>query len=136
MYIVKGSPILDTYTLSYAQQHGASVKKLGWKDLPSRNDQEHGKQAKHLLELARLAKKRDASSVRQGSLLDDLRRERFLFVYLRAETDQPTFGVDNHVLQVGMARYAVIFIFLDMYKMCRCPGAIVLFRKVVEAAKK
>eukprot|EP01031_Cornospumella_fuschlensis_P028113 gene28113-33946_t len=104
----------------------SSTKQYGWGDLPSRKGEEPGRGARHLLKLADLAKDREASSVHAGSLLDALRRGRFVYVYLRAQEGQTTFGVGDHVLQVGWRDMQTFLSFyLDLYKLVRttCSGA-------------
>ena len=92
-----------------------------WGDLlPRRKGEEPGRGARHLLKLADLANEREASTVHPGSLLDALRRGRFVYVYLRAQEGQTTFGVGDHVLQVGCSdMQTFLSFFLDLYKLVR-----------------
>eukprot|EP01031_Cornospumella_fuschlensis_P026292 gene26292-31761_t len=96
------------------------TKRYGWGDLPSREGEEPGRGARHLLKLADLATERNASSVHPGSLLDTLRRGRFVYVYLRAQEGQTTFGIGDHVLQVGCSdMQTFLSFFLDLHKLVR-----------------
>jgi hypothetical protein len=84
-------------------------------DLPK-----NGKQALHLLKIASEAKKLDPASVRKGSLVEALREDNYLYIYVNTTQSAPSFAVDDHVMQVGEADSKRLLSFLlDSYRLVR-----------------
>ena len=84
-------------------------------DLPK-----NGKQALHLLQIASEAKKLDPASVRKGSLVEALREDNYLYIYVNTTQSAPSFAVDDHVMQVGEADSKRLLSFLlDSYRLVR-----------------
>jgi hypothetical protein len=92
----------------------ASTKESGFNytDLP-----ENGKHALHMRNIADMAKKWDSGKVASGSLLEVLREDRYIYVYINTAKSSPSFVVGNEVLHLGEAATMHILSFVqDAYR--------------------
>ena len=62
----------------------------------------------------------NSSKVVEGSLLDALRKDSFLYVYVNTAAGSPTFSVGDHALQLGEGdSKRLLSVFYPMYQFAR-----------------
>ena len=89
-------------------------------DLPK-----NGKQALHLLGIAKRAKKLKPASVAKGSLVEALREGNYLYIYVNTTDSASSFAVDDHVMQLGGTDSKCLLSFLlDSYRLVRTASTI------------
>jgi hypothetical protein len=76
----------------------AKERGFAYTDLP-----ENGKHALHMRDIADMAKKWDAEKVASGSLLEALRADNYVYIYINTAKSSPSFVVGNEVLHLGEA---------------------------------
>jgi len=73
-----------------------------------------------MLEIASEAKTWDQSTVQNGSLLEALREDNFLYIYVNTAEGVPSFAVGDHVMQLGeMHSKRLLSFMLDSYRLVR-----------------
>jgi hypothetical protein len=84
-------------------------------DLPN-----NGKQALHLLDIAKKAKKLDPAKVTKGSMLEALREDNYLYIYVNTTESVSSFAVGDQVMQLGETDSKRLLSFLlDSYRLVR-----------------
>jgi hypothetical protein len=84
-------------------------------DLPK-----NGKQALHLLDIAKKAKKLDPAKVTKGSMLEALREDNYLYIYVNTTESASSFAVGDQVMQLGETDSKRLLSFLlDSYRLVR-----------------
>jgi hypothetical protein len=96
---------------SISTKFSSSESGAAMNDLPGR-----GSQALHFLNMAKDATAWPVSDVQAGSMLDALRKGRFLYVYLSTQAES-TFGVGDHILHMGRADSERFLSFFKSYYM-------------------
>jgi hypothetical protein len=90
-------------------------KDFGFNDLPK-----NGKQALHLLNIAKRAKKWDSANVTKGSMLEALREDNYLYIYVNTTANALSFAVNDNVMQLGETNSKRLLSFLlDSYRLVR-----------------
>lgn len=84
-------------------------------DLPK-----NGCRAEHMRTIANAAKKWDPAKVAKGSMLEALREDDYLYVYVSTRQSAPSFTVGHQVMQLGEAdsKHFLSFL-LDAYRLVR-----------------
>ena len=80
----------------------------------------NGKQALHLLDIAKVSKEWDPATVKKGSMLDALREGNYLYIYVNTNESASSFAVGDHVMQLGEIDSKRFLSFLyDSYRLVR-----------------
>jgi len=93
---------------------GVDKTKFAMSDFP-----EGGKRASKFMEIVDAAKAWGSSKVVEGSLLQALREDKFLYVYVNTATDSPTCAVGDHTMQLGEGdskRLLSVFSYLNRFE--------------------
>jgi hypothetical protein len=83
---------------SFVGGANTKVESFEFADLPG-----NGKRAEHMKKIVEKAKNWPAEKVVKGSLLEAIRNDCYLYVYLNATKLAPSFAVDDNVMQLGEA---------------------------------
>jgi hypothetical protein len=83
---------------SFVGDANTKVESFKLADLPG-----NGKRAEHMKKIVEKAKNWPAEKVVKGSLLEAIRNDCYLYVYLNATKSAPSFAVDGNVMQLGEA---------------------------------
>jgi len=84
-------------------------------DLPKK-----GKQALHLLNISNMSKKWAPATVKKGSMLEALRSDNYLYIYINTTKSASSFAVGDHIMQLGeIDSKRFLSFFLDSYRLVR-----------------
>jgi hypothetical protein len=84
-------------------------------DLPKK-----GKQALHLLNISNMSKDWAPASVKKGSMLEALRSDNYLYIYINTAKSTSSFAVGDHVMQLGeIDSKRFLSFLLDSYRLVR-----------------
>ena len=93
---------------------------FNFSDFPSK-----GSQALHMLEIAKEAKAWDPATVKKNSLLEALREDNFLYVYVNTGESVPSFAVGDFVMQLGETDSKCLLSFLlEPYRLVRAASTL------------
>jgi len=91
------------------------IRDFDFTDLPK-----NGKQALHLLDIAKMSKKWTPSTVKKGSMLDALREDNYVYIYINTAKSTSSFAVGDHVMQLGeIDSKRFLSFLLDSYRLVR-----------------
>ena len=88
----------------------------------------------HFLNVTKEAAAWQEDKVKEGSMLDALRRGNFLYVYLSTQTNS-TFGVGDHILHMGRADSESFLSFFKSYYMLHRSASISADAETTRATK-
>jgi hypothetical protein len=104
---------------SFVADANTKVGSFQLTDLPGK-----GKQAEHMQKIVKEAKNWPAENVVKGSLLEALRNDCYVYVYLNTAKSAQSFAVDKNTIQLGEADSKRFLSFLrDGYKLARAASS-------------
>ena len=84
-------------------------------DLPKK-----GKQALHLLNISNMSKDWAPATVKKGSMLEALRSDNYLYIYINTTKSASSFAVGDHIMQLGeIDSKRFLSFLLDSYRLAR-----------------